>query len=154
MYDRILVPLDGSTVAEQVFPHVIPLAEKFNSDVTLMKSILPQIQNYPLPSLPALEPFEITVDVRHDMADEILVAKDYLISVGIQLQRLGVNCTGHISEGDAASTILGYAKSGDFFLIAMAAPRRSRTVRVALGSVADTICRRSEVPVLLVRAKQ
>jgi nucleotide-binding universal stress UspA family protein len=153
MYDRILVPLDGSTVAEQVLPHVIRLAEKFGSDVTLMKSIRPQIMIYPIAALTGWEPFEITVEAKHDLADEIVVAKHYLIRVGILLQRLGINCAGHISEGDPASRILQYSIDGEFSLITMAAPRRPRTVRVALGSVADTVCRRSEVPVLLVRAR-
>ena len=135
MYKRMLVPLDGSELAEAVFPYARELAEKLNLEIILLHV-----------SRPALDAFlhmrrayiEHAVEaIKHDLKKPAKAGKP-------------IGVLGEIAEGYPAEEILRYAdeKAADFILIATHG--RSGLKRWTLGSVVDKVLRASKIPVFLV----
>lgn len=52
MYKRILVPLDGSSSSEKVFPHIQPLAQAFDTEMILLQVLLEPAKEFSVPSSP------------------------------------------------------------------------------------------------------
>ena len=142
MYQRILVPLDGSDLAEQVLPFVLKLGLGNRSSVTLLRA-------YSIPAM-ALE------DVRGTLMDQIMAsaltgAEEYLERVGNVLRQAGLTISSVVREGDAASLIVGEAEAVPGTLIAMSTHGRSGVSRWVLGSVTDKVLHAADSPVLIVR---
>jgi nucleotide-binding universal stress UspA family protein len=147
MYSKILVPLDGSELAEQVLPHVLALAACHMSEVVLLRVV-----NYPTTPLP-LSDAEMEAGVRDCVECEDL---DYLKGVaekyfkGSNLKVAAEVVTG---EGPVVDSILDYADKTGVELIAMSTHGRTGPARWIIGSVAERVVRAANVPVLLIRAK-
>jgi nucleotide-binding universal stress UspA family protein len=141
---RILVPLDGSSIAEQVLPPVISIAQALDAQVVLFRVPLVSTSgsltgDWYLPLEGVLETAE------HD----VLV---YLESVARRLRECGVGASSGIQVGTVADSIVDYAETNRIDLIAMCTHGRTGLARWALGSVADRALRAVRVPILLVRA--
>jgi nucleotide-binding universal stress UspA family protein len=146
MIRQILVPLDGSKLAESILPSVEEFARLAGASVTLLQVI---------------EPIESVVDlfgqeypgVERDLqaADE-RVAHTYLTGVAQRLLRAGIVAHTRVVVGPVAETIIQLAH--EFDLIAMATHGRSGIGRWVYGSVADKVLRGATVPVLLFRARE
>jgi nucleotide-binding universal stress UspA family protein len=147
MYRRILVPLDGSEVAECAFPHMQVVAAGCNVvEVLLLRVIGP----LPLPGDYIIsEGDRIRLESQHRSE-----AQSYLERITRQLGESGMDVRNDITEGDAAERIVDYADKHGVDLIVMATHGRSGIGRWALGSVADRVVHHSHVPVLLVRASK
>lgn len=147
MYSKILVPLDGSPLAEQVLPHVVALATCHMSEVVLM-----QVVSYPTSGLP-LSDAAMEAGVRDCVECEDL---DYLRGVaekyfkGSKLRVTEEIVTG---TGPVVDSILDDASKIGAELIAMSTHGRTGPARWIIGSVAERVVRASTVPVLLVRAR-
>jgi len=153
MYTHILVPLDGSEVAEQVLPHVEALAERFGSRITLLRAIIP-------PALPLMEtPMGLPVtpytsEVYAEAAEaERQAASDYLRKVGDRLRERGLQVEQQLPDGPPAGLIVERAGALGAGLIAMTTHGRGGLERLLLGSVAEEVLRKAPCPVLLVRAR-
>jgi nucleotide-binding universal stress UspA family protein len=147
MYSKILVPLDGSPLAEQVLPHVLALAQCHQSDVVLI-----QVVNYPTTGLPLTDP-DLDVGVRDCVECADL---DYLRGVAEKYFRgskLKVSAEAITGQGPVVDSILDYAEKVGAELIAMSTHGRTGPARWIIGSVAERVVRAAKVPVLLVRAK-
>lgn len=147
MYSKILVPLDGSPLAEQILPHVVALAACHMSEVVLM-----QVVSYPTSGLP-LSDAEMEAGVRDCVECEDL---DYLRTVAEKYfkgSKLRVTAEIVTGEGPVVDSILDYAAKIGAELIAMSTHGRSGPARWIIGSVAERVTRASKLPVLLVRAK-
>jgi nucleotide-binding universal stress UspA family protein len=158
MYTNILVPLDGSELAEQVLPHVEALAEKFKSAITLLRVIVPStaaIAPAPmdLPMTPPMAPYTVS-DLAETIEIERQAAAEYLQSVAERLRSTGLQVTYERQEGPIASVIIERANTLGADLIAMTTHGRSGLERVILGSVADEVIRKSNCPVLMVRTSE
>lgn len=154
-YERILVPLDGSPLAEAVLPHATAIAQKFNSELILLQ-VVPTFtsrmrETAPTASAPAAS--ELSVDLARQLhSAERAAAKTYLEQAQQQLRTEGVlNARGLVEEGIPSRTILEVAKATDSNLIAMSTHGRTGIGRAVFGSVSDAVLRASTVPVLLVR---
>ncbi len=147
MYQKIMVPLDGSKLAECVFPHLSALAGggKVNS-IVLIRVVEPFYQ----PSSPefVLSPDDIDT-VNAEMKAE---AEDYLSLVMKNVKFNGVKVRSEILTGRAAEVLADYATQNEIDLILIATHGRSGVSRWVWGSVADRILRSACVPVLMVRA--
>ncbi len=139
MYNRMLVPLDGSEMAEAVFPYVREIASRLGTEVVLLhissqslKDFQPMIRNY---VEHAAEKIQGTTDVSQE---------------GRPVQPIKVH--GEYVTGYPAEEILRYAEEKTVDLILMASHGRSGLKGWALGSVADKILRTAKTPVLLVPA--
>lgn len=127
MYERLLVPLDGSLQAENVLPYVEELARRLGSEVILLTACWP---NEPL--------------------DRPLRA--YLERRASELQSLEVKASALVVQGDPAEEILTFSEQNDVGLIAMSAYGRSSSDRWNLGSIANKVLQKSRVPIMLTRA--
>jgi nucleotide-binding universal stress UspA family protein len=141
---RILVPLDGSELAELVLPVISPIARVLEAEITLFQVVTTHVLGsfssewYP----PSQSTF--------DMVDQ--QAKAYLKRMAGRLNELGIETSTAVWTGPVAESIVKYADTGQIDLIAMCTHGRTGLARWALGSVADRILRAAGVPILLVRA--
>ena len=141
---RILVPLDGSPMAEQILPTVTTAALAMSSQVILFQIPIAQVSGWMTGewSLPILGVL--------DMAEED--AQAYLSAVAGRLKQRGLDVATATSIGPVANCILEYAETNRIDLIAMCTHGRTGLARWALGSVADRVLRAGSTPILLVRA--
>ena len=142
--ERVLVPLDGSPLAEQAFSPVAILSKKMNLEVVLLQVYaLPQGAYATDGYVPNLEP--LMKQVRED-------AKNYLDERVRQLQAERLDKVSSVLlEGDAAGGIVDFARSAPESLVAMCTHGRSGFDRWILGSVTERVVRHSGEPVLVVR---
>ena len=164
MYKKILVPLDGSKLAECALPHVEVLAKGCDTtDVTLV-SVTERVQVYtvlPGDGQPIPAPTGGWVQPSRPLGKRIVPeafgkeekqAQRYLDRVAKRLATKGINASTEVLLSKPAEAIVGYAKQSGCDLIVMATHGRSGPSRWAFGSVADKVLRSSCVPVLLIRA--
>lgn len=143
----IVVPLDGSTVAEEVFPHVVALAKAMNLAVHLAR-ITPSVTDYYKWTVPNSVPVDYTEIMKEVDAD----AEAYLAATAARLAKQGVKSVqSHSGHGDAASAIIDLVSETPDSFVAMTTRGRSGMARALLGSVADRVVRHCGEPVFLVR---
>ncbi len=144
MYKRILLPLDGSPLAEQALPHTIAIAERFQSELILLQVIVP------LPRPPTTAEAAI---LRAEEATAVLV-REYLEHVAASVQEHGITVQVITIEGRPHFQILQYAETNQVDMIVMCSRGQSGLSRWMIGSVADRVMRGANVPVLLLRAQK
>jgi len=159
MYGKILVPLDGSKLAEAVLLYVQELAQRFDSEVTLVQVIAP-LSKLVAGTMPAgLEPTGAGAAVSVEAASEALKAeregaRSYLEKVVGRLKAQKIKVRAEILEGVAGDAIVEYAHGHAMDLIAMSTHGRSGLLRLVFGSAADQVLRQAGTPVLLVRSRE
>lgn len=147
MKDQILVPLDGSELAERVLPTAISFAHITGSSVVLLHAMSTLSVAETIGGI-----FPATPSVWENWDDEARSAQTYLEGIANKLIALKLTVQTVVVEGQAATAIVKYAKDHPSVrLIAMATHGRSGLGRLVLGSVADRVLHLSPVPTLLVR---
>jgi nucleotide-binding universal stress UspA family protein len=139
MYKSILVPLDGSALAEAILPEIEKVARCMGARIILLRVSRAHV-------FPGKDPTEAEIEV-------VRRAEEYLAEIRDRLAAKGFDAEAHVRYGAVAEEILTHSARNDVDLIAMSTHGRSGLGRWALGSVAEKIVRRSEKPVLLLRAK-
>jgi nucleotide-binding universal stress UspA family protein len=119
---RIVIPLDGSELADGILSNIRPLLVKEEVRLELL-AVIPE-----------------------DWSD---AARRHLKRIQMQLQEEGFDTETHIRHGDAAREIVKMAKDFDAALIAMSSHGRSGIARWALGSTAERVLRTTQSPVLV-----
>lgn len=143
---KVLVPLDGSELAETVLSHITPLAEKMSLEVVLLRVYSLLTGGY----VADAEAYTPNLDrFLKEIKEE---AEKYLAEKVQQLRRRGVKVSSDLLEGDAAGTIIDFAKKTPDNFIGMCTHGRSGIGRWVLGSVTDRVVRHGGDPVLIVRA--
>jgi nucleotide-binding universal stress UspA family protein len=144
MYQRVLLPLDGSEMAEQALPHAVAQAESFGAELILLRIL------EPFPYVRGMSPVQLA-DIR-EHSDEW--AREYLghLTAGLQGRDLEVKTA--IVEGSPGLVITQYAEANQVDLIVICSRGRSGLSRWLMGSVADRVMRGAGVPVLLVKARK
>ncbi|KPK46960.1 MAG: hypothetical protein AMJ77_04620 [Dehalococcoidia bacterium SM23_28_2] len=143
MYKRVLVPLDGSELAEVVFSYARELAARLGLDLVLLHVASPHERDL----IPLHRAYvERAAGILRRESEQLQK------KVGIQSKGGGVAAEGELAVGHAAEEILSCAQKHNIDLILMATHGRSGIKRWALGSVADKVLRASKIPVWLVRA--
>jgi nucleotide-binding universal stress UspA family protein len=153
MYRKILVPLDGSPLAECVLPHVESIARGCApAQVILVR---------------AVEPFQLPVGdegyafnrqevrrIQKDWDDQKKVqAEEYLNRMGERFKGIeGISVQTTVLVGRPVEALTAHAEKQGVDLIAIATHGESGISRWVWGSVADRLLRSSCVPVLMVRA--
>jgi nucleotide-binding universal stress UspA family protein len=152
MYQRILVALDGSDLAERVLPYVESLAIQFGSTVVFLRTVAPPgaiIAGSGAGADPVAGPI---VDATPIVDAERQEATSYLRSVAQRLRDAGVETELDVLEGRPAPTIVGRSTELGIDLIAMTTHGRGGLRRLVMGSVAEEVLRHASCPILLVRA--
>ena len=143
MHEKILVPLDGSELAECVLPHVKAIAAGNGTrKVVLLRIVEP---------LPAGTPPAVDFEVVRKAG--VKAAEEYLARIKARLSKEGLNVEAEVLTGRPAETITDFVQREKVDLIALATHGRSGVSRWMFGSVADRLVRSLSVPVLLIRPK-
>jgi nucleotide-binding universal stress UspA family protein len=145
LMQHVLIPLDGSEVAEQVLEPALALGTLTGADHTLLR-VIPSVTDYPL-GYPG-------AGLQRSLADsQQAEAWSYLRRVADQRggRTLRVHPRIVLDEQPTARAILGYAQTHDANLIALATRGRGGLARLFRGSVADRVVRGASVPVLVFR---
>ena len=141
MYKKILVPLDGSPLAEAVLPHAEALAKSERAEIVILR----------VPVTPAAEYFardpQASIQIRKDIENE---AEKYVNEKVLQLKKDHVKASGMTREGLAPDTILAVAEETHADIIAMSTHGRTGVQRWLMGSVADKIIHHAHIPVMLI----
>ncbi len=140
MYTRILLPLDGSEMAEKAVPFAVAQAERFGAQLILLRAVEPILYTRSLATLD---------DAREQ---RMKLARDYLESVAAGIRERGIEVQVVVTEEAPTAAITQYAETNQVDLIVLCSRGRSGPSRWLMGSVADRIVRGAKVPVLLVRA--
>jgi nucleotide-binding universal stress UspA family protein len=135
--DKILVPLDGSALAESAIPKAMDLA-RGGSTLMLLRAAEAH-------TLPGVDPTEAQVEVVRE-------AEEYLANVAARLKEQGADSVEtSVWYGPAASAIVDAARLRKADLIVMSTHGRSGLGRLILGSVAESVLRGTTAPILLLR---
>ena len=145
MYRSILVPLDGSKLAEAILPHVEELAHHYESKVIFLGVVEPE------PIIIAPEPVYTSFD-DDSYRERIRQVESYLTARQGEFQEKGIKATIHVGHGPVVEGIIDVAESEDVDLIAMASHGRTGLSRVFYGSVAAGVLHRVNRPLLLIRS--
>jgi len=150
MFQKILVPLDGSKLAECALPYVEELARVCSTPEVILVSVTERIQAYRLYEDPS-QPLGTSL-VPEGVGKKEKQAQRYLSRIAKGLEEKGIKVRTEVLMGNPAEEITIYTRHPGCDLIVMASHGRSGPSRWALGSVADKVFRASCVPVLMVRA--
>jgi nucleotide-binding universal stress UspA family protein len=141
-YRRIIVPLDGSPLAERCLAPAIALAELEHAEVTLLR-IVPAMKNIPAGELHAT----IGPARAHDVEE----AERYLSGVRVRFASRHVRMRSSVVVAeDIPRAIIGFAQANDGDLIAIATHGRGGIARAVLGSVADRVMSEGVLSALVV----
>ena len=145
MYTRILAPLDGSVLSEQVIPYARAIAARLSLPMTLLMAIEPDHPTIGQALNPELHSHEL---VAHRAGH----AQSYLSSVAARLRDAGITAGTVVPRGEPAQSVVDEASQDDGTLIAMSSHGRSGFARWWMGSVADKVLHMADHPLLLVRS--
>jgi len=145
MYQKALVPLDGSPLAECVLSHIKDLAkEGFIKEMTLLNVVkfdIPWGGEYPE-----------RIDLNAIREPLFAASRKYLGEVASRLASEGIKVKTESREGNRpADTITDYARENGMDAIIIATHGYTGMKRLLLGSVAFGVLHQSSVPVLLIR---
>jgi nucleotide-binding universal stress UspA family protein len=136
MFERILVPLDGSALAESVLLHVGRLLARKDADVLLLRVV----------TLPPSTEGDVGIPPEQLRS----AATEYLRGVERRLSGEGARVRAKVVEGFAADAILEAARNERATMIALSTHGRTGLARWVFGSVAEKVLRASPIPVLAV----
>lgn len=157
MYNRILVPLDGSPLAEEALPYAVEIAKKFESELYLLRVVSPGASTAFItpggmmaePSMGSAVEAEILAQAQEE---QMAGARDYLDKMVRKLSDTGLQVCFDVMEGSPGTAIMHFAHKLSIELIVLTTHGRTGLMRMVMGSVADQIIRQCGCPVLLIRA--
>ena len=147
MYKKIMVPLDGSELAECVLPHV----EAFIEGCRVKHFVFVRVVEPAATFYSGDYPISPEVLKERETAGEKM-AREYLDQVMSRLEDTGAELQSEVIIGNVADSLADYSENNNFDLILIATHGRSGVNRWVRGSVADKVLRSSHIPVLMVRA--
>jgi nucleotide-binding universal stress UspA family protein len=139
--DRILVPLDGSTLAEHALAQALDLTRDRESTFVLLRAAVAS-------AWPGTDPTDHQVHVVREAEEYFQRVKSDLAAKGVRRVQTSV------WYGTAASAIIEAAQVDEVDLIVMTTHGRSGLGRLVLGSVAEAVLRGTTTPILLVRVDE
>ncbi|MEZ4504405.1 MAG: universal stress protein [Thermomicrobiales bacterium] len=146
MYTRIIVPLDGSLLAESALPEAEKLAKLTGAELVLVR-VVDYSSRDRFADFGLLYEYEAMAKA---LEEERQLATAYLADVSGPLADKGYTVSTQLVDGIAAKAIVAICHPGD--VIVMATHGRTGMRRWFIGSIAEDVLRHSAVPVLLVRA--
>lgn len=144
VFKHVLIPLDGSALAEDVLERAVAFGKPMQTEYTLLQAINPVMLGYvPGAYAPALD--------EQTFEEWQAEGRAYLEQIAARLRAEGLKVHVSIVIDQPAVAILDYARQHEIDVIAMATHGRGGVSRVLLGSVADKVVRGGNTPVLLYR---
>jgi nucleotide-binding universal stress UspA family protein len=144
MYKKILVPLDGSPLAEAVLPYAEDLAKTENAEIILLT----------VPNIPTTDVFvrnatmaSVIEDIQKDVEE---AAVKYVNDKAVAIKKDNVKVSVMVQTGPVPDTIIQVAENMHVDMIAMSTHGRTGIQRWLMGSVADQIIHGTHIPVMLI----
>lgn len=176
MYNKVVVPLDGSKLAELALPHLEVIGKGCSIPKIFLVSVTEKIKgqvargsvddNYvpekpsgaPLPKLETSQSNIVfsthvsgTQEIPMTLGKMARTAADYLCRIGEGLEQKGFNVTSVVLMGNPAEQIVGYAAEQSADLIIMASTGKSGISKWNMSNIANKVIKETCIPVLLVR---
>ena len=142
MYKRVVVPLDGSPLAEAMLQFIVYIASPLDLEVALL-----QVVKAAPPYLTETMRSVVLENAERSLAE----ARAYLGGLGEGLSAKGIRVRIEVRRGEPVDEIVACAREIDADLIAMTTHGRSGLGRLLFGSVAEAVLRQAEIPVFLMR---
>jgi nucleotide-binding universal stress UspA family protein len=147
MYEHILIPTDGSDVAESAVEHALDLAEQYDAEVHALYVVDIDSVNLSL----GTEQVDRLKQGRFSEMEELKSKADEATgAVAARGAERGIEVVEHVSGGRPHTVIADYAEDHDMDLIVMGSHGRAGVRRALLGSVTERTLRSTHVPVLVV----
>jgi len=151
MYERILVPTDGSDAAEAAVGQAADIAAKYGAMIHALYVIDIDSANVTLGTEQVERLQRGKLDEMPEVKARAEAATSYVAAVGADY---GVEVEEHVVVGYPARSIRSFAEDHDVDLVVMGSHGRSGLSRVILGSVAEKVLRGTHLPVLVVDAHE
>ncbi len=150
MYQKIMVPLDGSELAECVLPHVEIIAKGCRVPEVVLVSVVEPNAPFVIASQSAgMIPVDETRSIE---ALQKTAMENYLRKIQSRLSKAGLNVSTRILSGKTADSLINFATENNVDMVVISSHGRSGISRWVWGSVADRLLRSLCVPVTIVRA--
>lgn len=146
MFTRIVVPLDGSPLAETALEEAAQLARLSNAEIRLVRVI-----DFTMTEKHGAFGLALEYAPQQFFDVELEEAQGYLRETADRLRGVGLTVSSEVTRGRVAQVLANYCQPGD--VVVMASHGRGGLSRWFLGSVAEDLVRKSTVPVMLVRAQ-
>lgn len=151
---KMLVPLDGSKLAEDALKHLLRLSQQFGKDnveIHLFRAV-------ELFSPPFIYPPEMPINleeyIEYERKRATNICIDYLKNIQEKLQKEGVNSVYAVQDGNPADVIIDYSNKNNIDLILMSTHGRTGLSRWAFGSIAEKVLQTANYPIFLIRSQQ
>jgi nucleotide-binding universal stress UspA family protein len=176
MYKKVIVPLDGSKLAELALPHLEEIAKGCSIPEILLISVTEKIKGripagqyfeefVPEKPVPKAFPTVATTQVNVIMDDHnygaqeipaslgkmARTAADYLCNTAACLEQKGFRVSTNVAIGEPAEQIVRFVNEQRADLIIMASTGKSRISRWDMNTIADKVIKETHVPVLLIK---
>ena len=143
MFDTILVPLDGSQLADCVLPHVVAISRSFDSEITLLRVLEKNLAST------SAQMFDL-LNWQINKTKSSL----YLEKIKARIQELSVRTSLAVVEGLVAEGIIEYAQSQGMKLIVLSSHGRNGLTQWGISSITQKIILSAQTSLLIVRAHQ
>ncbi|QLD90122.1 universal stress protein [Natronomonas salina] len=151
MYDRILVPTDGSDVAENAVEHALDIADQYGAEVHALYVVDTDSMSLTLGG----EQLDRIEQGRFDEMEDVKAKADAATGyVAERARARGLDVVEHTSAGRPHEMVANYADNHDVDLVVMGSHGRAGVKRALLGSVTERVLRETHVPVLVVDIQQ
>ena len=158
MYKRILVPLDGSPLAEEALAFAERLVHDPSQEIYLLRVVEPRrvvVENAAVPiSYPGGMLYTGLNLTEEEMQAQLANAGDYVKSIAERLVSRGYGALPRALLGKPADTIIAYSNDAGMDIIVIGTRGNSGFKRMVLGSVCDEVIRSANVPVLVVTPRE
>lgn len=148
LFNKILLPLDGSEVGEAALPYVNEIAQKLKSEVIILSVVEAGQRVHTIGGQDYIRFPEQQIEATR------IETENYLAITNKRLSDNGVNVRSVVREGNAAEEIIKLAKEDSIRLVAMSSHGRSGMRGWVFGSVSNKVLLAGKTPLLLVRAPQ
>ena len=145
MYEKILVPLDGSALSEQAIRHAQEIARGTRSEILLLQAV-----NLPLPVVPEA----ILIPDGKWLDEAKKEAARYLEGIAAPMREAGMRVRTLLDDRPPADAILHVARREEVDLIVMSTHGRGGLSRMLMGSVAEIVFRATSRTVMLVKPER
>lgn len=143
MFDTILVPLDGSQLADGVLPHVVAIARSFNAEITLLQILE---KNHAGTSAQLFDLLNWQINKTRAIL--------YLDKIQARLQKSNIRVLSEVLEGLIAEGITEYAQNRGMKLIVLSSHGRHGLTQWGISSITQKIILSAQTSLLIIRAHQ
>jgi len=142
MYKKILFPTDLSDAAPQIVPHLLAIANKFDAEIHIL--FVARMLDY-------FASIYVTQTTIKGFQDEVVSGAGKKLDEFVKEHFKGYSpCKTHVLIGDPAEKILEFKRSEGIDLVVIGSHGRKGIDRIVFGSVAETVVRKSQVPVMTI----